>query len=74
VLVLSVDYRLAPEHPFPAAVEDALAAFRHARENASEFGADRERVALGGDSAGDNLAAVVSLITVAEDEPRPASP
>jgi acetyl esterase len=72
VLVLSVAYRLAPEHPFPAAVEDALAAFRHARENASDFGADPEGVAIGGDSAGGNLAAVVSRLTVVEDDRTPA--
>lgn len=62
VAVLSVDYRRAPEHPAPAAVNDAYAAFRWAQTHAVELGADPERVAVGGDSAGGNLAAVVSLL------------
>jgi acetyl esterase len=57
--VLSVDYRLAPEHPFPAGALDALAAFDYAVAHAEEFGADPGLVAIGGDSAGGNLAAVV---------------
>jgi len=60
--VLSVAYRLAPEHPYPAAVKDALAAYRWARANAASLGADAQRVAVGGDSAGANLAAVVALV------------
>jgi acetyl esterase len=59
--VLSVDYRLAPEHPFPAALDDAQVAFRWAKANAESLGADPDRVTIGGDSAGGNLAAVVAL-------------
>jgi acetyl esterase len=58
--VLSVDYRLAPEYKAPAAVEDAYAAYRWALDHVGELGADPGRVAVGGDSAGGNLAAVVA--------------
>jgi acetyl esterase len=62
VHVLSVDYRLAPEHRAPAAVDDAYAAFRWAHEHAADLGAIPDKVAVGGDSAGGNLAAVVSQL------------
>jgi acetyl esterase len=67
--VLSVEYRLAPEHPFPAALHDARAALRWAQAHAAELGADPARVAIGGDSAGGNLSAVIALETRGDRPP-----
>lgn len=60
-LVISVDYRLAPEHPFPAAMDDAYAALLWAYENAASLNGKKEQIIVAGDSAGGNLAAVLAL-------------
>lgn len=69
-VVASVDYRLAPEHPAPAALDDCVAAIRWAVANAGELGADGGRFAVGGDSAGANLTAAAMLRLRDEDGPR----
>jgi acetyl esterase len=69
-LVASVDYRMGPEHKFPAAVEDSFAALEWLHANAAGLGADPERLGVHGDSAGANLAAVVALMARDKGGPR----
>ncbi|MBU3030562.1 alpha/beta hydrolase [Paracoccus marinaquae] len=69
--VISYDYRLAPEHPFPAGIEDCIAAFRGLAARAGDHGIDPARIAVGGDSSGANCAAVVTQ-TCRTDRPAPA--
>jgi acetyl esterase len=71
VRVATVEYRLAPEHPWPAAPDDCLAAWRDIRARATEFGTEPDRVLVGGDSAGGNLAVVLCLELSRTDEPMP---
>jgi acetyl esterase len=71
VVVVSVDYRLAPETKFPGAVNDCLGAYEWALAHADEVGADATRIAIGGDSAGGNLAAVVALDARERGLPQP---
>jgi acetyl esterase len=70
-VVVSVDYRMAPEHPFPAPVDDALGAYRWVRTHARDLSIDADRVGVMGDSAGGNLAAVVAQATRDTDVPPP---
>jgi acetyl esterase len=65
--IVAIAPRMAPEHPFPAPLEDTLAAFRHIAKNAEAFGIDRRRLGIGGDSAGGNLSALVGLETRGDD-------
>ena len=70
--VLSVDYRLAPEHRWPAGLEDVLAAYRWGRENAARFGAPAGVASIGGDSMGGNFSAIIAQELKRSGEPQPA--
>lgn len=70
-IVVSLDYRMSPEHPFPAPLDDCVAAWRWLRDHAGELGADPARMALAGDSAGGNLTATTTLRLLANGEVPP---
>ncbi len=70
-IVISVDYRLSPETPYPGALDDCVAAFRWARRHAAELGGDPKRIAIGGDSAGGNLSAATTLRLLGEGDAPP---
>ncbi len=71
--VISVDYRLCPEHPFPSAIDDALAAWEHVQQNAASLGIDPARVGIAGDSAGGFISAVVSQQLKLRHDAQPAA-
>jgi acetyl esterase len=69
LLIVSIEYRLSPEHPHPAAFEDALTAVHWTRDNAAQYGGDPTRLAVGGDSAGGHLAAITANRLCAQGQP-----